>query len=171
VLGSQSIGSHGSDDDVNRETDEIGREGRKAIASPLRISVSMLMFSPSTHPRSRRPCRNASCQRAVSAGENGERSPSRGTFAGCCAWDAVRREEEAEREDDHEPDCAPLRGGLLRAAPPCPSTRRMQRRMSTRDARLPTMNVVLSRTLRVRRCRKRERGTSGRWRQSPARGC
>ena len=38
-FGSQSIGSNGSDDDVNLETDEIGREVREAIVPTLRISV------------------------------------------------------------------------------------------------------------------------------------
>jgi len=38
-MGSQSSGSNGSDDDVNRETDEIDCEVREAIASTLRIAV------------------------------------------------------------------------------------------------------------------------------------
>jgi hypothetical protein len=49
-LGSQSIGSSGSDDDVNLETDEIGREVREAIASALRIAVlgaDVLSLDPS----------------------------------------------------------------------------------------------------------------------------
>jgi len=40
---------------------------------------------PSTNPRSRRPSRNAWCQSAASEGENGERSPIRGTLASACA--------------------------------------------------------------------------------------
>jgi hypothetical protein len=39
VFGRQRIGSHGRDDDVHVETDEIGREARQAIAAPLRIAV------------------------------------------------------------------------------------------------------------------------------------
>ena len=49
-LGSQSIGSNGSDDDVNLETDEIGCEVREAIASTLRIAVldaDVLSLDPS----------------------------------------------------------------------------------------------------------------------------
>ena len=38
-MGGQSIGSGGSDDDLNLETDEIGREFREAIVSALRIAV------------------------------------------------------------------------------------------------------------------------------------
>jgi len=50
VLGSQSIGSDGSDDDVNLEKDEIGCEVREAIALTLRISVlnaDVLPLNPS----------------------------------------------------------------------------------------------------------------------------
>ena len=50
VFGSQSIGSKGSDDDVNLETDEIGCEVREAIASTLRIAVldaDVLSLDPS----------------------------------------------------------------------------------------------------------------------------
>jgi hypothetical protein len=49
-LGSQSIGSGGSDDDVNLETDEIGREIREAIVSALCIAVldaDVLSLDPS----------------------------------------------------------------------------------------------------------------------------
>ena len=49
-FGSQSIGSSGSDDDVNLETDEIGREVREAIVSTLRIAVldaDVLSLDPS----------------------------------------------------------------------------------------------------------------------------
>ena len=50
IFGSQSIGTTGSDDDVNLETDEIGREVGKAIASTLRISIlnaDVLSLNPS----------------------------------------------------------------------------------------------------------------------------
>ena len=49
-MGSQSIGSGGSDDDVNLETDEIGREVREAIVSALCIAVldaDVLSLDPS----------------------------------------------------------------------------------------------------------------------------
>jgi hypothetical protein len=48
-LGSQSIGGGGSDDDVNLETDEIGREVGEAIVPALRIAVldaDVLSFDP-----------------------------------------------------------------------------------------------------------------------------
>src|SRR5712691_6209441 len=45
------------------------------------------MFCPSIQPRSRSPCRKAWCQGAASAGEKGDSSPIRGTFAGCCGLD------------------------------------------------------------------------------------
>ena len=50
VLGSQSIGINGSDDDVDLEPDEIGCEVRQAILSALRISVlnaDVLSLNPS----------------------------------------------------------------------------------------------------------------------------
>src|SRR5262245_46030677 len=45
----------------------------------------MAMFFPSTHPRLWRPCWNAWCQRALSDGERGVRTPMRRTFADGCA--------------------------------------------------------------------------------------
>ncbi len=39
ILGCQSVGSYGSDDDVNLEADEIGGEVREAIDSTLCVSV------------------------------------------------------------------------------------------------------------------------------------
>jgi hypothetical protein len=49
IFGSLAIGSSGSDDDVNLETDEIGCEGREAIESTFRIPVldaDVLSLSP-----------------------------------------------------------------------------------------------------------------------------
>jgi hypothetical protein len=49
-LGGQSIGSHGSDDDVNLETDEIVCKVREAIASTLRMAIldaDVLSLDPS----------------------------------------------------------------------------------------------------------------------------
>ena len=49
-MGSQSSGTTGSDDNVNLETDEIGREVREAIVSTLRIAVldaDVLSLDPS----------------------------------------------------------------------------------------------------------------------------
>src|SRR5262249_22572853 len=48
---------------------------------------SMVMFRPSTYPRSRSPCRKASMRGAKAEEEPGMSSPSRGTFAACCAED------------------------------------------------------------------------------------
>src|SRR5215510_414291 len=46
---------------------------------------SITMFFPSTYPRSRRPCQNAS--RKSGFVEPDDRYPIRGTFFGCCASD------------------------------------------------------------------------------------
>jgi hypothetical protein len=49
-LGNHSIGTTGSDDDVNLEADQIGCEVREAIASTLRIAVldaDVLSLDPS----------------------------------------------------------------------------------------------------------------------------
>src|SRR5688572_2080384 len=48
----------------------------------------MLMFFPSTQPRSRRPSRNACSQGTISEAENPDRNPIRRTFAGACAGPA-----------------------------------------------------------------------------------
>jgi hypothetical protein len=58
-LGSQSIGSDGSDDDVNLETDEIGGEVWEAIGSTLRIAVldaDVLSLNPSEVAESEPEC-------------------------------------------------------------------------------------------------------------------
>src|SRR5262245_24230916 len=58
----------------------------------------MAMFFPSTHPRLWRPCWNAWCQRALSDGERGVRTPMRRTFAdGCASADAQRVRSMAQR--------------------------------------------------------------------------
>jgi hypothetical protein len=59
-LGRQRIGGHGRDDEVDLETDEIGREARQAIAAPLCIAVldaDVLPLDPSevTEPLSECP--------------------------------------------------------------------------------------------------------------------
>jgi len=49
-LGGQSIGLNGSDNDVNLQMDEIGREVREAIASTIRKAVldaDVFSFNPS----------------------------------------------------------------------------------------------------------------------------
>src|SRR3989304_10241086 len=43
------------------------------------------MFWPSTQPRSRSPCRNASRLRASAVAETGDSRPTRAIFPGCCA--------------------------------------------------------------------------------------
>src|SRR5262249_36956588 len=58
----------------------------------------MAMFFPSTHPRLWRPCWNAWCQRALSDGERGVRTPMRRTFAdGCASTDEPSAKSIAQR--------------------------------------------------------------------------
>src|SRR6266540_1844814 len=52
-------------------------EGRRSLL-PSAYRYSMPTFFPSTHPSSRRPCRNALCQCAVTEEEYDDRSPIRG---------------------------------------------------------------------------------------------
>ena len=50
-------------DDVHLEPDQLGREVGQPVDLPSAHRYSMTMFWPSTHPSSRRPCRNASTMR------------------------------------------------------------------------------------------------------------
>ena len=66
------------------------RRTSSAANSPRRLSCpspnrySMLMLFPSTHPRSRRPCRNESRRGEREAAEVRAKKPIRGTLLDCC---------------------------------------------------------------------------------------
>src|SRR5262245_2620082 len=74
------------DDEIGLVTHEIGRKGGEALDSPLSPSVLNGDVLPSTQPRSRSPCRNASQRCETSGVVDGifPRTPIRYTFA-CCA--------------------------------------------------------------------------------------
>src|SRR2546422_2250073 len=65
-------------------TSSAASAGRRS-RFPSAYRYSMTMFFPSTYPRSRNPCRNASVRVDIAAGELVLRYPIRGTFFGCCA--------------------------------------------------------------------------------------
>ena len=56
---------------------------------PSAQRYSTQMLSPSMYPRSRRPRRNASRNRACAAGVVSPRKPTRGIVLRCCPWTAI----------------------------------------------------------------------------------
>src|SRR5262245_46486302 len=67
-----------------RRTSSAASAGRRS-GFPSAYRHSMTMLFPSTYPRSRRPCRNASLRAGLVVGKLATRYPIRGTFVGCCA--------------------------------------------------------------------------------------
>src|SRR4030095_12316324 len=67
-----------------RRTSSAASAGRRSNF-PSQDRHSMTRFFPSTYPRSRIPCRNASTRSALTERGTPARYPIRGTFFGCCA--------------------------------------------------------------------------------------
>src|SRR5262245_54501571 len=67
-----------------RRTSSAASAGKRS-SFPSAYRYSIATSFPSTCPRSRRPCRNASARAETADGEGALRNPIRGTFVGCWA--------------------------------------------------------------------------------------
>src|SRR5262245_43506613 len=73
-----------------RRTSSAASSGNRSNFPSAHL-YSMAIFFPSTYPRSRRPCRNASRNPRFVDGEPDDRYPIVGTFVGCCASEEKQR--------------------------------------------------------------------------------
>ena len=82
--------------DFKRPSEMAARPGRRSYSDPPQLELQLQRCRPSTYPRSRRPCRNASQQEVVVvpgvAKLDGSRTPIRKTFAdSACARNGAMR--------------------------------------------------------------------------------